>query len=191
MRTSRLVLYALLLAAASSFVACERMEKAGDLAGPVSFSPQMDRVNPNRVSRFLTRTGAATGQACANWTVNKGGGVVTIATYNLKINAPKSAVDVPTLFCAENVDAQYGGAYTMRMTAWIWQGGSWQEIHEFKVPIRVTFDLSNADVQDWTRVFVYYQNGANSDLMSSAPDRVNKTVTGILPHFTDYSPIEY
>ena len=184
MITSRKVLWAILLMAASSFVACERYDGGGSLTGP-------QYAKTDKLSRVLSRFGVVdTTEVCT--IADKFGGSLSFPGGSLDIS--KNAVQNKTVFCASQANAS--GAILIHLHAFSFAHGPNDPVTQFKSVIKLTLDLSDADVGDWSvtgsaiKVVWHNYSAGTLDPMPTSQNRDSQSVTANLTHFSDYSPVQ-
>jgi hypothetical protein len=194
MKTNRRVLYALLLAAVSGLSACERSDGLGGLTGPEvqQVQQQLSSVDNNGRAlgathkqmqvQVLTRTNTLTGDITYTTTSPVGiqGGSLSFGGHTLVI--PKHAVQHWTLFSAT---LRAGDEIRIDLRAWDMFGA----VTNFRRPVELTIDLSDASAEDLDGVSVFYLDPTGStERMPSVLNLENRSVTGYLNHFSDYIP---
>lgn len=188
---SRRALYVLLLLLAGGVAACERAERLGDLTAPVA--PQFSHDgngNANRENwRYLKRksgTRVESGMYCTRNPINNKGGEVVFPGGSLDVS--RGAVKNATIFCA-TVNDDDDASIKVELRAF--ENGSWNPVTNFNGQVKLTLDMSEADVSDWTSLGVVYRVGKTPvEKMPTSYDKRNETVTATLTHFSDYSVLQ-
>jgi hypothetical protein len=192
MKTNRRVLYALLLAAVSGLGACERSDGLGDVTGPEvrQVQQQLSSVSNNgramggahKQVEVLHRTNPLTGDITYTTTYPVGpqGGSLSFGGHTLVI--PKHAVQHWTYFSAT---LRAGDEIRIDLRAWDMFGS----VRNFRRPVELTIDLSDASAEDLEGVSVFYLDPTGStERMPSVLNVEGRSVTGYLNHFSDYIP---
>ena len=198
MRSTRRVLYGLLLVAAGGMAACERTDGVGDLTGPMP-TVQLSKVGQgSRLTRVLHGANTRNSAFTCSSPIGRNGGDMTFDGGSLEVT--RNAVSHPTIFCAQN-QTTAGGEIIVSLRAYepgnnasvCMAPGNTAEIGcvtTFKNVVKLTIDLSDADIIDWTHVAVMYRGPNGFEQVPTAQDKNGQTVTANLTHFSDYSPVE-
>jgi hypothetical protein len=192
MKTNRRVLYALMLAAVSGLGACERSDGLGDVTGPEvrQVQQQLSSVdnngralgNTHKQVEVLHRTNPLTGDITytTSFPVGPLGGSLSFGGHTLVI--PKHTVQHWTHFSAT---LRAGDEIRIDLRAWDMFGA----VRNFRRPVELTIDLSDASAEDLEGVSVFYLDPTGStERMPSVLNLQNRSVTGYLNHFSDYIP---
>jgi hypothetical protein len=193
MKTNRRVLYALMFAAVSGLGACERSDGLGDLTGPEvqKVQQQLSSVSSNNGRGFgnghreveaLLRTNPLTGDMTYTSSVPVGpqGGILAFGGHTVVV--PKHAVSHWTYLSAT---LRAGEEIRIDLRAWDMFG----PVTNFRRPVELTIDLSDASAEDLAGVFVFYVDpSGETERMPSVVNYEERSVTGYLNHFSDYIP---
>ncbi|HUP89024.1 MAG TPA: hypothetical protein VM100_06730 [Longimicrobiales bacterium] len=181
---SRRALYVLLMMVVGGLSACDTSEQFGTLTAPVT--PQFAKNGNKETQRIVkwARLASAT-EACVD-KIGKNGGSVTFDGGSLEVT--RNAVQTPTTFCVKNIGEN--GEIKLQLRAY--QQGNEAPVTQFRAIVRLTVDLTGADVTDWNSLKIVWHNyDAHSlDNMPTAANKDGKTVTANLTHFSDYSVTE-
>src|SRR5688572_33114019 len=194
MKTNRGVLFALMLAGVSGLGACERSDGLGDVTGPEVQKVQVEQQhtsvansgrgssNGHKTVQALHRINALTGDVTFTTSTPVGpqGGVLTFAGHSLVV--PKHAVTHWTHFSAT---LRAGDEIRIDLRA----SNMFGQVTNFRRPVELTIDLSDADAADLAGVAVFYLNPSGAtERMPSILNIEGRSVTGYLNHFSDYIP---
>lgn len=178
MKPNRRVLFAVILAVMGGTTACERTDGLGQLTGPVT--QQFAKVGGG--PRILQRNRSASTDEVCSRPISKNGGTFSFDGGSVVVS--RNAVSSATIFCAAN---HAGSDIQIDLTAYDPNGTL---IHTFRAPVKLTLDLSDVTITDWSRIYVVYRNpNGTLEPVPTAQDKNNRSVTALLQHFSDYSPV--
>jgi hypothetical protein len=199
MKSTRRVIYTLLLAAVSGLGACDRTD--GGLTGPATQhdlisgvsdatldgasldGASLDGAKTTKVDPIRRRYPLSSDVTYYSQTpIGPLGGVMTFGAANHKLVIPPGAVLYNTQFSAT---MRAGEEIRVDLRAW---NGTQGNVTQFLVPVRLTFNLADTST-DLTNVAVFYLNPNGQ--MEQQPTTVSpydRTITGYLNHFSDYIP---
>src|SRR5688572_15147169 len=195
MKSTRRVIYTLLLAAVGGLGACDRTDGNGELTGPAVQHDLIDGVlgatvdgldgssTTKQVEPVRRRNPLSADQTWYSQTpIGPLGGVLTFGTANHKLVIPPGAVLSNTHFSAT---MRAGEEIRVDLRAW---SGSQGNVTNFLVPVRLTFNLADVET-DLSTVAVFYLNpNGEVERQPTTINTFNRTVTGYLNHFSDYIP---
>ena len=150
-------------------------------------SPSADYVTSSNASSstHVEKTKTTKRYQRADMLITPLGGYVSVGGHTLKV--PANAVTQPTWFSMQVIEAN---AYQVKFKAWRALDGA--AVTQFtRVPLEVTFDVSDLENGDPTGLtVVYLMDGTltgGMEKVSSKVNGTNSTVTGYLTHFSTYA----
>ena len=197
--TTKRMLLTALLALAPVFTACERADDISSVeTNAPSYSVNGNNGNANGLNRragnaeALRTTLGQTGSASA-WV--SGGQAHTLSLNGYTLSVPKGANKGLTLYVMSLVpitDAEGNTYQLVRLKAY---DNQYNSVTTFRNPLRLTVPFANADPEqlvDANRLRLgYVADGTTSilEVIQVSIDNGNQTITGLISHFSDYTPI--
>lgn len=181
MKPSRRVLFAVILAVVGGITACERTDGLGQLTGPVA--PRYGFVGANTKILKHTRL-VSTDKVCTSRPIDEGGGVLVYDGGYIQV--AYLAVTSPTIFCAQN----RAGTDDNQIDLTAYRVSDGTAVTQFTAPVFLKIDISDAPGNvDYSQVFIVYLNpNGTLESIPTSVDKNRRTLTGVLSHFSDYSP---
>jgi hypothetical protein len=178
MKPNPRLLSALVLTAVSAIAACERTDRATELAGPAVQLTSINQVTVLKRSRAVS-----TEKVCSKPISYNGGTLVFDGGY---VQVSYQAVPEPTVFCAQNHSAT--GHIQVDLTAYRASDGA--AVSQFGAPIYLKVDLVDAvGVTDPSRVGIFHLKSSGAlEPVPTELDKKGDSVKATLYHFSDYIP---
>ncbi|HET9440525.1 MAG TPA: hypothetical protein VFO52_10155 [Longimicrobiales bacterium] len=178
------MLFCALLALTPLFSACER----ADDVSSVTVDPMQATIafKPGEVRVVSRSTQGGGGYAVSDFVGRNNTATLEVGKYRLQV--PRGAVKKPTRFMMVVLENDIIG---VRLYAW---DRDWQPVRTFSTPLALTLPYDEADEAEIVagaklRIanLVSESDPTVLELVAAEPDRINKTVTGRLSHFSVWS----
>jgi hypothetical protein len=138
-----------------------------------------------RRAALLRRRMAKLGEDVASVEVNRSGGELTLGDHKLII--PKKAVEHRTIFAMRVIPGDY-----IRVQLFAWDAKTLRRLEEFEKPVRLVLSYADASPMDENKLGVAYlqdndPEGRQEKMGGTMVDRIKKTVSALLPHFSEFA----
>ena len=177
-------LFALSIMAA--LTGCDSADRLEGITTPtVAYSGGSNSGKADKRAELLRRRLAKLGEDIASVEVNRRGGELVLGEHKLII--PKKAVERRTIFAMRVIPGDY-----IRVELYAWDAKSLRTIEDFDKPIKLVLSYADASPQDENKLGVVYlvdnsPDGRQLRMGGTSVDLIKKTVSALLPHFSEFA----
>jgi hypothetical protein len=170
----------------TALTGCDSADRLQDITTPtVAYDGGSNSSSKHQKRRLLRRRLAKLGEEVASVEVNRNGGELTLGDHKLII--PRKAVERRTVFAMRVIPGDY-----IRVELFAWDAKTLRRIEEFDKPIRLVLSYADASPMDENKLGVAYladndPEGRQERMGGTAVDRIKKTVSALLPHFSEFA----
>lgn len=164
---------------------CEAADRLERVTSPSIAYDHGSNSGHGKRARLLRRLQTKLSEEMGTVEVNRSGGELVVGNHKLVI--PRRAVSRRTTFAMRLVPGDY-----IQVQLFAWDSKTFRPHREFERPVKLVLSYADAQPEDENKLGVAYlpdnsPTGRQEKMGGTAVDKIRKTVSALLPHFSEFA----